>query len=275
MVLIIIALALLQGFCEFLPVSSSGHLALAQACFGLTEPEIIVDLVLHLGTLAAVIYYYRQTLLTLVIELQYLPKAAVSLIKFSFYYKTHPDFRLGILIIGACFPTAAVGLFFNDFFISLFASIPAVGLALIITSAVLTLTSLAKPGGRTVAQMTIVDALVIGLVQGLAIAPGLSRSGLTIGAALLLGLDRDLAAKFSFILSIPAIVGGLLLTAGTGSGSSFGPSLLLVGVLISAGSGYLALKLLTALIDKGRFHLFAPWCFLVGLAALYWHWAIR
>jgi undecaprenyl-diphosphatase len=266
----VIVLALIQGLCEFLPVSSSGHLVLAQAYLGFIDPDIVFDLVLHLGTLAAVIFYYRQTLAGLISELRLLPKALISPSILSQYYQTRPDFRLGILIIAASLATAVLGLTFRSFLTSLFSSIRAVGLALLLTSAVLALTALVKPGCRAIMTMRLSDALIIGLAQGFAIAPGLSRSGLTIAAALILGLNKQLAAKFSFIASIPAILGGLILSLSTGMTSPLGLKYLLVGLIVAAISGYLALKLLTVLIDRGRLPLFAPWCLLAGLAALFY-----
>lgn len=243
---------------------------MAQAYLGFIDPDIVFDLVLHLGTLAAVIFYYRQTLAGLISELRLLPKALISPSILSQYYQTRPDFRLGILIIAASLATAVLGLTFRSFLTSLFSSIRAVGLALLLTSAVLALTALVKPGGRAIMTMRLSDALIIGLAQGFAIAPGLSRSGLTIAAALILGLNKQLAAKFSFIASIPAILGGLILSLSTGMTSPLGLKYLLVGLIVAAISGYLALKLLTVLIDRGRLPLFAPWCLLAGLAALFY-----
>jgi undecaprenyl-diphosphatase len=267
---IILALALIQGLCEFLPVSSSGHLVLAQALFGLKEPEILLDLLLHLGTLLAVFVFYRQSLAALFSELRYLPKAIVtaSIMKTS---RERPDFKLGLLIIVGSIPTAIIGLLAQDQLEALFGSISAVGVALLITALVLLLTKLKKsPGLRDIKLMTFSDALVIGAFQGLAIAPGLSRSGLTIACALTLGLTRELSAKYSFLLSIPAILGGLLLSYGSGYGSDLAAPYLLLGLFTAAIVGYLSLKFLTYIVDRGKLALFAPWCALAGLLALFW-----
>jgi undecaprenyl-diphosphatase len=264
-------LALIQGLCEFLPVSSSGHLALAQILLGFQAPDIVLDLTLHLGTLLAVIRFYRRELLALVVETRLIPSALTSASKLEEYFRTRPDFRLGVLIILASVPTAAIGLAFQDAFSGLFDSALAVGTALLITAAVLAATARLKAGTVDVLDFTILQALIIGTAQGLAIAPGLSRSGLTIACALVLGLKRNLAARFSFLLSIPAIVGGLGLSLGQGLTSSFSAPWLLLGLVVAAVSGWFALRLLTAIVDRGRLAFFSPWCVLAGLAAiLYW-----
>jgi undecaprenyl-diphosphatase len=255
--------------CEFLPVSSSGHLVLAQAFFGLTEPEILLDLILHLGTLLAVFVFYRQSLWSLFSELRFLPEAIFKA-KMVSTYQNKPDFKLGILIIVGSVPTAIIGLLAQKKLEALFSSVSSVGAALIITAAVLFLTGLKKTSHpRNIELMTIYDALLIGMVQGLAIAPGLSRSGLTIACALMLGLNRELSAKYSFLLSIPAILGGLLLSLSQGQASSFSYSYLLLGLALSAMVGYCSLRFLTYVVKRGRFPLFAPWCLIVGLIALF------
>jgi undecaprenyl-diphosphatase len=265
---IILILGLVQGLCEFLPVSSSGHLVLAQAFLGLREPEVLLDLVLHLGTLLAVLVFYRQSLAALARELRFIPSAILGG-RLVPLWRGRPDFRLGLLIVLGSVPTAAIGLLAHRPLEALFGSVRAVGLALLATALVLVLTRLRRtPGLRTVRLMTAADALIIGTVQGLAIAPGLSRSGLTIACALLLGLDRELAARYSFLLSIPAILGGLALSLAQGQASSLPPWLLLAGLAVSAVTGYLSLRLLAYIVDRGRLPLFAPWCLLVGLAAL-------
>jgi undecaprenyl-diphosphatase len=267
-IVIILALGLVQGLCEFLPVSSSGHLVLAQAFLGLKGPEILLDLVLHAGTLLAVFIFYRQSLASLVAELRFLPGAVLTW-KVGKVCRERPDFKLGALIVAGSVPTAIIGLFAQTRLEALFGSVTAVGVALLITATVLFLTKLKKtPGSRSIELMTIFDAILIGTAQGLAIAPGLSRSGLTIVCALALGLTRELSAKYSFLLSIPAIMGGLLLTVKQGQASSLGNGYLFLGLLTSALVGYFSLRFLTYVVDKGRLALFAPWCLAAGLLAL-------
>ena len=266
----ILILAVVPGLCEFLPVSSSGHLVLAQILLGFQEPDIVLDLTLHLGTLLAVVWFYRHSVYSLVRELKLLPGAALSPIRMRTLLKIRPDFRLGMMIVAASVPTAAMGLLFQHQLESMFASARAVGFALLATAGVLTATARLKPGTVDELSMTFRAALVIGLAQGLAMAPGLSRSGLTIGAALMLGFRRELAARFSFLLSIPAIVGGLALSLGQGLSSSLAPPWLVLGLLGAGICGLMALKWLTMLVDQGRLALFAPWCGLIGLFAIIW-----
>jgi undecaprenyl-diphosphatase len=265
-----LALGLIQGLGEFLPISSSGHLVLAQSLFGLKEPELLFDLILHLGTLLAIVYFYRASLASLFRELWFLPAALLSPSKFWAYYRIRPDFRLGILIIVGSAPTALIGFLFFGQLSSLFASTRSVGLALLTTTAFLIATRWApKAKGATERSLTVKKALAIGLIQGLAIVPGLSRSGLTIGLGLFLGLEQTLAARYSFLLSIPAILGGFLLSLTKSRDTTFSGWDLGAGFLTATVVGYLALWLLVRVVKPGRLAYFAPWCALVGLWALF------
>jgi undecaprenyl-diphosphatase len=182
--------------------------------------------------------------------------------------KIRPDFRLGVMIVVASVPTAIIGLGFQDRLELLFASPRAVGAALLMTAAVLVATARLKRGMVDELSMNFSHAILIGVAQGLAIAPGLSRSGLTIGLALILGLRRELAARFSFVLSIPAITGGLALSLGRGYSSSLGAPWLILGLVLAGVCGWAALRLLALVVDRGRLALFAPWCAIAGLAAI-------
>ncbi|MDR2725817.1 MAG: undecaprenyl-diphosphate phosphatase [Candidatus Adiutrix sp.] len=261
-----VILGFLQGLTEFLPVSSSGHLILAQAAFGLAEPELAFDVVLHLGTLMAVFIFYRTALVSLVRELRFLPGALVSPARLRELYQDRPDFRFGLLIIVGSLPTALIGLFGKGFVESHLASPGSVGVALLATGFMLRLIGGRGEGGRDF--LTVKDALFIGLVQGLAITPGLSRSGWTIGAGLWAGLERRVAARYSFILSVPAILGATILELKSGLSGVFSPGDFLAGFLTAALCGFLALRLLSWLLEGGRFAVFSWWCWAVGLAAL-------
>ncbi len=272
MPLIIVAavLGLIQGLGEFLPISSSGHLILAQAVFGLEEPEVAFDVVLHLGTLSAVFIFYRETLISLIKELRFLPGALASPARMRELYDERPDFRFGLLIIIGSLPTGLVGLLLKDLLKAHFTSVLSVGLALLITGFLLRAVGKRGQAGRAGGEMTVKDALIIGLIQGLAIVPGFSRSGFTICAGLFLGLNRVTAARYSFILSIPAIVGAAILEMGDGLASSFAPADFLTGFGVAAISGYLALSLLVRLLKQDNFSLFAWWCWAVGGFAVGW-----
>ncbi|MDR2613562.1 MAG: undecaprenyl-diphosphate phosphatase [Deltaproteobacteria bacterium] len=261
-------LGLVQGLCEFLPVSSSGHLALAQALYGFAEPEVFFDLVLHLGTLAAVCLFYRREVLGLVTELRWLSRPA----EIRRAWRIRPVFRLGVMIVIGSVPTAVMGLLFEDFLTSLFASLLAVGLGFLASALVLSLSRLfRKARYKSELEFPAWAALVIGLSQGIAIAPGISRSGMTICVALILGLEGSLAARYSFLLSIPAILGGLVLKFPEAEASGIPPKAALLGFAVAAVSGLLALKLLTYVVRRERFHFFAPWCLAACLLAFRLH----
>lgn len=258
-------LGIIQGLTEFLPVSSSGHLVIAQGLWGETEPQVLFNIIVHLGTLTAtVVFVWRE--LTGLVRI-FFSKAWLHPVR---AWQEEPFFRLLIALVLACIPTALLGFAFSDWFEKLFASPRAAGAALIVTGFILFATRLEffaraqrqEPGpGR---------ALILGLAQGMAIVPGISRSGTTIAAGLFLGLERNAAARFSFLMFIPAVLGALLLELGHSSGASLGWGSALLGFAAAAGSGYLALILLVRLLDRGKFHLFAPYCWLVGVAALIW-----
>lgn len=268
--LIAVILALIQGLAEFLPISSSGHLALAQNIFGLDNAEVAFDIVLHLATLLAVIFFYRKQMLDLLKEITVLPsllKGGVP--RFKECYNTRPNFRFGVLITIASIPTGIIGLICKDMFVFLSTSTLAIGCALLVTGVILKLSGLrASNTGREILDMTLKDALIIGLLQGVAITPGISRSGTTISTALLLGLSRELSARFSFILSIPAILGALVLEMAHGFESSFNITSFILGFAVAAISGYLALSFLVFIIKKNSFGKFAYYCWAVGLAAI-------
>jgi len=272
MPLIIVAaiLGLIQGLGEFLPISSSGHLILGQALFGLREPEVAFDVVLHLGTLCAVFIFYRESLLALIRELRFLPGALISPARMRQLYRERPDFRFGLLIIIGSIPTGIVGLLLKDILKAHFTSVMSVGLALLVTGLLLRVVGRRGQNGRGDGEMTVKDALIIGLVQGLAIVPGFSRSGFTICAGLFAGLNRVTAARYSFLLSIPAIIGAAILEMREGLASDFAPPDFLAGFAVSAISGYLALSLLVRLLKQDNFSLFSWWCWGVGLLAVAW-----
>ena len=182
-------LGLIQGLTEFLPVSSSGHLVLTGRLIGLPSTGLIFELLLHLATLVAVIYYYRVDVTGLI---KAIPRSLTSP---RIGYSEDPEVRLGILVVIATLPTAVIGLFFKGHFERLAQQTQAVGVALIITACLLLATHWIRPKER---QINAWMAIAIGIAQGLAITPGISRSGATIALALLLGISTLNAARFSF-----------------------------------------------------------------------------
>ncbi|MEW6266534.1 MAG: undecaprenyl-diphosphate phosphatase [Thermodesulfobacteriota bacterium] len=264
-----IILGLIQGLTEFLPVSSSGHLVLGQALLGLKEPEIFFDVILHLGTLAAVIILMRRELSDLILEFFRLPRHLKSRSAAAAAWRERPSFRLLWLVFFGSIPTGLLGLGFKSLFEAMFASTLAVGVGLCLTGVVLAVTGWAKTQGRGLTRFRILDALAIGLAQGLAITPGLSRSGMTISSGLFLGLDRELAARYSFLMSIPAILGAAAVHLTQVKFSFFNPVEMAAGFIASMITGLLALGILLFIVKRGRLHWFAPYCWLIGLTTIY------
>ncbi len=255
------ALGVVQGLTEFLPVSSSGHLVLGQRLLGFQEPALMFDIAVHVGTLVAVFFVFWRDLW--------------GILRGLFVWSDDPGRQgrlLLWLVVAGSVPTAVIGLLFKDFFESMFSSLFTVGIALLITGWLLLATALVRRPGRPLERMGTPRALVVGLVQGLAITPGISRSGSTIATALLLGVERKVAAHYSFVLSIPAILGALVLQvhdAGAPSAAQVAP--MIMGFITAAVSGYLALRTLLKIVQAGAFHWFAPYCFVVGILALVWN----
>jgi len=267
-------LGVIQGLTEFLPVSSSGHLVIAQHLFGLKDPEVLFDVSVHIGTLVAVfIYFYRDLYAIAKALLQHAPELLRPR-ALGTAIDRDPDLKMAWLIVIGTIPTGIIGLLLHRIVDRLFGSILLAGAMLTVTGLLLFFTRWAtgRPagdrGGRLKNFQT-VKALVIGTVQGIAIIPGISRSGSTIAAALFLGLERETAARYSFLLSIPAICGAALLTLKDVSAQN-APQLpvLLIGALTSCAVGYLALKFLVYIVKRGRLHYFAPYVLAAGLFAL-------
>ncbi|MFP3950262.1 MAG: undecaprenyl-diphosphate phosphatase [Candidatus Micrarchaeia archaeon] len=244
-------LSIIQGITEWLPVSSSGHLALAQHYF-FGELPVIYDMGMHVGTMFAVLLYFRERIVAM----------ALSLLKFD---RRSKDFRLVLLLILGSVPTAIIGFSFKGFFVSMYTQPLLVGAALVITSLILFSTGLsysrkAEPDEK--------NAIAMGIGQGLAVAPGVSRSGATISAGLHLGMSWKEAASFSFLLAIPAIFGATFFLWLETSPDSIDWALMSVGVVGSFLSGYASIHILLNFISRKTFPLFGVYCLLLGLAAI-------
>jgi undecaprenyl-diphosphatase len=266
-----ILLGIIQGLTEFLPVSSSGHLVLFQQLFGLKEAELFFDVCVHLGTLLAVIVVFRQEITNIMLALTRLSSSRGSKKTLWQKIESDPDLKLALLIVIGSIPTAIMGFLFRGIADRLFASAFIVGLMLILTGLLLWITRWAAPRGEKPGadRLSPQNALIIGVVQGLAIVPGISRSGSTISIGLLLGIRREAAARYSFLLSIPAIIGAGLLSLKAGL-SQADPAIRisLLGAVTAAFVGYGALKCLLHVVKKGRLHMFAPYCWLTGILAI-------
>jgi undecaprenyl-diphosphatase len=265
-----VSLGIIQGLTEFLPVSSSGHLVLMQNLLGLKEPELLLDICLHVGTLLAIMIVFFKDLRCLLVTLFKTPQKIKAAGGLKALYEDDETFRLGILIICGCISTALLGTFFSKTADALYGSIAIVGGALLVTGVVLWMTRyMATIEGRSQLEMRLIDAFIIGFVQALAIIPGISRSGSTIAAALFLGVNREVAGRFSFLLSLPAVLGALMLSLHGDVITTDVPFyMILAGSIVSGMVGYLALIILLKVVKKGKFSYFAPYCWLIGLIAL-------
>lgn len=262
-----VMLGVVQGLTEFLPVSSSGHLVLFQKLFGLNEPGLIFEVSVHMGTLAAVVIFFRREILGLATALV---RLAATLIRreTAGAILADPEVRLAALIMVGSVPTAAIGLIFNEMADRIFNSTALVGCMLLVTGTLLWGTGRLKTDGRSVADFKFPAALVIGVAQGMAILPGISRSGATIATGLFLGLDGPTAARYSFLLSIPAILGAQVLALTDLGEYSPDAGVVLAGTLTAALVGYGALAFLVYIVHKNRMPLFAPYCWILGAATL-------
>lgn len=270
-----IVLGIIQGLTEFLPVSSSGHLVLFQQIFGLKEAELFFDVCVHLGTLVAVILVFHREILNIIAALLRLVSLAGQKDKFRQRVDSDPDAKMALLIIIGSIPTAILGLMFHNIANRLFSAPFFTGLMLMVTGSLLWLTRRARLDGEKtgLTGFSRTKAFFIGIVQGLAIIPGISRSGSTISMGLLLGINRETAARYSFLLSIPAIVGAGLLGLKDGL-SQVDPviRLSLLGAVSAAIVGYGALKVLLRMVKTGHLYVFAPYCWLVGILAIILSW---
>ncbi|HHP7233056.1 MAG TPA: undecaprenyl-diphosphate phosphatase [Desulfobacterales bacterium] len=266
-----VLLGIVQGLTEFLPISSSGHLVLFQNLLGFREPELLLDICLHLGTLAAVLIVFQRDIRDILATLIRLPVLAGPAGGFKALLRQDPHVRICFLIGVGSLPTAVLGLLFHRLADRIFANVTLVGAMLLVTGSLLWFTRRARPAARPLQHMRSRDAAWIGLAQGLAILPGISRSGATISTALYLGIDRRLAGRFSFLLSIPAIVGALLLEIKSADlHASATATAIVLGTVAAGISGYFALVVLLRLVEKGKIQYFAPYCWLLGCAALIW-----
>ncbi len=263
-----VLLGVLQGLTEFLPVSSSGHLVLAQHFLGVEEPQLFFDVVLHLGTLGAVFLVYRRSLARLLVALVRGLSGGALLRSPARALAAAPDLRLLAWVAVGSVPAAFVGLLLEDQVEAAFGSPALTAVFLIGTGLILQAPRLRPrewPRDRPVGFR---QACGVGLAQALAILPGISRSGSTISAALLGGVAPGAAAEFSFLLSIPAILGAAVLELARVETVGLSPVALVAGTATSFLVGWGALRLLLATLNRGRFSTFSYYCFALAAAAL-------
>jgi len=266
-----IFLGIIQGLTEFLPISSSGHLVFFQTLLGFSEPEILFDSGLHMGTLVAVGLYFRSDLEKMFRESWGFVLGWIRGQKRWGQIRDTPMAVLTLAVLVGTVPTALIGFAFRSPVERLFGSAAFAGIMLLCTGGILAMSRWISPVRTRKQAPGLAAALLVGTAQGLAILPGISRSGATIVCGMLCGLSRDLAARFSFLLSIPAIVGALSLQWSTQGLDRVGLFPLFAGFVTSALVGMLALKFLMAMVRKGHLFYFAPYCFLAGLVILLIH----
>lgn len=275
-----IILGLIQGLAEFLPISSSGHLAIAKELFGLKDVGLAFDLLLHLGTLVAVFVAFYKDICELIVEGCGIIKDSCINIGYWFMNKTgenkkkyvkvisSPYRRFVMLIIISTIPTGIMGLLFKSIFNldNPILLVPAISLML--TGCLLLLADSLPSGKTTEKNATYLQGTIIGISQGFATLPGLSRSGTTIACCLACGFEKKFAVKYSFIMSIPAILGANILELGdlASAGISSGELInYIVGTIVAAIAGYICIKTMLVVVRRNKFKYFAYYCFAVGL----------
>lgn len=266
-----IILGIIQGLTEFLPVSSSGHLVVLQRFFrhDPSDPAMILfDLAVHLGTVVAVVIYYRRSIGKYISHL----RASLSGMGRPLeLYQKSISVHVTVLALVATFSTGVVFVLFHDAIKGGFASSASVGVCWLITATLLWVTDRRKQAKRSLRDFGLLMALVIGLAQGLALFPGVSRSGSTICVAVLFGLRRSWAGEFSFLIGVPAILGATLIEGIKFFTSDQGPldwGPMVVGSVVSGLVGLAALALLIWAVRRAKLKVFSIYCFVIGLATL-------
>lgn len=264
-------LGLIQGITEFLPVSSSGHLSILQNMFGMTDIEknhMLFDVLLHLGTLIAVCLAYHKDIRDILRELGRIigGKAARQ----GEMAKSRSAARLIMLLVISTLPLF-IAVLFKKYVEKLYYNTIFIGAALIVTGVLLFIADRVPRGKKNEKNATLSNALTVGIMQAIAVVPGLSRSGTTITTGLLLGFDREFAVKFSFLMSIPAVLGANILSLAEAVSEGVNISLLpiyLAGVIAAAVSGFFAIKLVRYIAKTDRFGIFAYYCWVAGIVAI-------
>jgi undecaprenyl-diphosphatase len=265
-----IILGIVQGLGEFLPISSSGHLALLQKFFGIEgESVLLFAVLLHMGTLLSVFVIYWKDIVLLFKELGF-TIADLATGK-GLRVNASPERRLGFLIIVATIPTALMGIFLKDLFAGFYESLVAIGVGFLITGTILWIAERNGKGRTQVEGMKFRHAIFIGTMQGIAITPGISRSGSTIFGGLFMGLDRNFALRFAFLVSIPAILGSVVMELPPALEVGIPDDLIgpiVVGTLVSAIMGFVAIKAMLKLVANLKLSFFSFYTWGLGIIVL-------
>ncbi|MFZ7119763.1 MAG: undecaprenyl-diphosphate phosphatase [Eubacteriaceae bacterium] len=262
-----IILGIVQGLTEFLPISSSGHLVIFQYFFNVTEGNLAYDVLLHLGTLIAIIIAFWKSILNMVIEFFSMCKDFFTSGSFKIHKSKYRKYILSIIL--ASIPVGIIGILFADIFETLFSNIQVVSFTLIITGIILMLgEKIGKKNTKSIEQLSIKETFIIGFFQAFAIVPGISRSGSTIVGGLMSGLEKQEATEFSFLVSLPAVLGAVLLKSKDImelESLGISPITLFSGFFASIIFGILAIKLLVELVKKGKLHYFSYYCWAMSI----------
>ena len=266
-----IVLGIVQGLTEWLPISSSGHLALVQLAMDLEIP-IFYDVILHIGTLAGVFAIYRRDIAGIMRSTVAFGEGSSKRKSIEEEVAKYPQGRrmLWLIILGTI-PTGIIGLAFRSFFESSFYDPVSIAVGFIITGALVLVTGLLKSGQKKLGSA---DAILIGIGQGISIFSSISRSGATLSAGLFRGVEREQLVRYSFLLSIPAILGAAAIDVVAmdeqqkAQLASIGAESYIAGTVVSATVGYASIRILIKLVIKGKFYLFAFYCFAIGVATL-------
>lgn len=271
-----ILLGILQGLTEFLPVSSSGHLAVFQNLFHIgegTQDLFLFDILLHIGTLISIFVVFFKDIAKLVVEFfgivhdfflnipRWLRREPARRVLRTSYR------RFVIMIIVSTIPTAVIGLILKDLVEDASRTLIIPGICFLITSALLFLADRMPDGFKTPRDASYGHAALVGIAQGMATLPGLSRSGATLTTCLMCGFDSRFAVKYSFIMSIPAVLGAAVLEIKDAAGTSFEASYL-VGMIVAAVVGFIAIKFMLVLVRNRRYIYFSIYCLIVGIVAI-------
>jgi undecaprenyl-diphosphatase len=263
-----IFLGIIQGLTEFLPVSSSGHLVIFQHLIGLKNPELLLDISLHVGTLLAVLIFFWADIKMMIYE-------SIGLVG-NLFQKQNPSSKtqqfphaaLIAWIIAGTIPTALIGILFSSFVQKMFGSPFFVGFMLIVTGAILGASRLIPDHFTKKSHVGLMVSVAVGIAQGAAIIPGISRSGATIVCGLFCGLNRELAGRFSFLLSIPAIIGATIVKFDMTKITEIGFIPFFAGIFVSFLVGLIALKITMNMVRKGNLYYFSAYCLLAGIVAI-------
>lgn len=286
-----ILMGILQGILEFLPVSSSGHIVLLENVSGIAIGEgLLFETLIHIGTLAAVIFAFKKELKQLVLDVIRILLDIVDNAKIWYLNKRMPEKeqrykklfqtnyrRLFLLLFVSMAVTSAVGLLMKGFSEKAAGSLLASGIGFFITGVVLLVADCIKPGNRIPKDVALWQAAVIGAFQGTAVFPGISRMGITIAVCLLLGFNRKFSVIYSFLLSVPAVAGAVLVELVNSSGANFTGTLILeyfLGIVFAALAGFLCIRFMQRVLLKKRLRGFAYYCFFIGIAAIISYFAV-